>query len=370
MARARRGFGEIRQLPSGRWQVQYQAPDGRRRTARTPDDRALTFAGKGAAERWLVDVGRAMESGTWTPPDAARAPKVAPVTFAEYAEVWVRERRIAVTTREDYESLLRLHLLPTFGHLAVGELTSAAVRAWHSGPMSQVGPTSRARSYGLLRSILGTAVDDGILVANPCKIRGAGSAPTVKAITPVTPAELAALVAELPERYRALPLVLAYGSLRFGEAAGLKVADVDLVHGVLHVRRGVVRTKDHGLFEKEPKSRAGKRAVAIPMSLVPVLAAHLEQHAGEYVFPARSGGPLAASTFQRVFDRAAARIGRPDVTPHVLRHSGQSWSAEAGASLPELMARAGQVSPAAALRYLHAASERQRQIADRLPPLP
>jgi hypothetical protein len=45
--------------------------------------------------------------------------------------------------------------------------------------------------------------------------------------------------------------------------------------------------------------------------------------------------------------------GRPDLRFHDLRHTGQTLAAAAGANLRELMARAGQSSPGAALRYLH-----------------
>lgn len=70
--------------------------------------------------------------------------------------------------------------------------------------------------------------------------------------------------------------------------------------------------------------------------------------------------------FRKVFKRAAKAKGRSDATLHLLRHSGQTWSAEAGASLPVLMARARQVSPQAALKYLHQADGAQRALADRL----
>ena len=145
--------------------------------------------------------------------------------------------------------------------------------------------------------------------------------------------------------------------------------DVDLAAGVLHVRRGVVRTKE-GLLTKAPKTEAGLRTVTLPPHITADLEAHLRDHAQPgptgWVFPGRNDGPLAASTLQRVFGPAAAKAGRPDVTPHVLRHSGQTFAALSGANLRELMARAGQVSPAAALRYLHEADSRQREIADLL----
>jgi integrase len=51
---------------------------------------------------------------------------------------------------------------------------------------------------------------------------------------------------------------------------------------------------------------------------------------------------------------------------HDLRHSGLTWSAEAGATVPELMRRAGHASPAAALRYQHATDDHDRAVAETL----
>jgi integrase len=51
---------------------------------------------------------------------------------------------------------------------------------------------------------------------------------------------------------------------------------------------------------------------------------------------------------------------------HDLRHVAQVFAAEAGASLPELMARLGHATPAAALIYLHARNERDAVIAEAL----
>jgi integrase len=49
---------------------------------------------------------------------------------------------------------------------------------------------------------------------------------------------------------------------------------------------------------------------------------------------------------------------------HDLRHTGNTWAAEAGAHLRELMERMGHSSQRAALIYLHATLEGHRAIAD------
>jgi integrase len=74
----------------------------------------------------------------------------------------------------------------------------------------------------------------------------------------------------MPAKYQLLVLLAAWCGLRFGELAELRRSDVDVVKGAIHVRRGVVRT-NAGRVVKGPKSDAGKRTVALPPHLLPVV---------------------------------------------------------------------------------------------------
>ena len=57
-------FGYIRQLPSGRYQASYQAPDGSRHNA------PATYTHKADAQAWVTSERRLIEYGTWTSPKA------------------------------------------------------------------------------------------------------------------------------------------------------------------------------------------------------------------------------------------------------------------------------------------------------------
>ena len=69
----------------------------------------------------------------------------------------------------------RLHLSPTLGTLLVPDITEPHVRRWRKNLLdSGVGPVTTAKAYRLLKAILNTAVDDGLIRRNPCRINGAG----------------------------------------------------------------------------------------------------------------------------------------------------------------------------------------------------
>jgi integrase len=232
-------------------------------------------------------------------------------------------------------------------------------------------PTLRAHAYGLLRTVMASALSDGKITANPCVIRGAGSSRRVHKIRPASLDEIAAITAAMPEQYQAMVLLASWCALRFGELTELRRRDLHLDddHGVVRVERAVVRVG--GQFEPTtPKSDAGVRDVAIPPHLLPVLQAHLDDYVPDdpdaLLFPAAHGGHLAPGTLYRRFYTARAAAGRDELRWHDLRHSGAVLAAATGATLAELMARLGHSTPAAAMRYQHAAQGRDRQIAELL----
>ncbi|GAA2113035.1 tyrosine-type recombinase/integrase [Nocardioides bigeumensis] len=359
-----RGFGSIRRLKSKRWQASYVGQDGERHSAPT------TFFAKPDAEAWLANERLRLNSGAWSSPVerkevvAARA-----VTFEKYATTFMVDRTLKPKTREHYESLLRKHLHPTFGALPVKAITPYVVKAWHT-PYADRTPTLRSHAYGLLRTILGEAVHDGVIPANPCHIRGAGNAKRVHKIKPASLAELEAITTAMPERYRLMVLLAAWCGLRFGELTELRRRDVDVKGGVLHIRRGVTRVGGEYVIGT-PKTDAGTRDVSIPPHLLPVVREHLTSNItggrDGLLFPATDGvSHMASSSLYKVFYRARSLAGRDDLRFHDLRHTGAVLAASTGATLAELMARLGHSTAGAALRYQHASQDRDKVIAEAL----
>lgn len=359
-ARDKRPFGCIRKLPSGRYQALISGPRGR-----TPAPH--TFASRVDAEGWLYQRRRESEAGKWNP-DAVHKP--AKVTFGAYAATWLAGRHVAgrpikARTAEHYGNILEDHLLPTFGSKALSAITPAEIREWHAGALVDR-PTMRAHAYSLLRTILASAVNDELITANPCHIRGAGSSKRQIVIRPASVAELGALTAAMPERLQLMVVLASWCAMRFGEVIELRRGDIDLSAELIRVRRGATRTKG-GYNITTPKSDAGSRDVSIPPHIIPLIEDHLakfvEPDRDALLFRAERGGHLQPSTVYRHWYKARTAAGRPDLRFHDLRHSGAVLAAATGATLSELMGRLGHSTPAAALRYQHVAQGRDREIA-------
>lgn len=370
-AQKRGAFGTAHKLPSGRYRAMYFGPDGKRYKA------DKTFTNEKDARGWLSLRQADIISKSWQPPGATEQR----LTLSEYSETWMRTRDLKPRTRQHYDKLLKEHILPDLGSKPLGAITVDDVREWHTSLGERKTPTLRAHCYGLLRTILGTALSDGRIPTNPCAIRGAGSAKRVHKIRPASIEEIATITEKMPAQYQAMVLLAAWCALRFGELTELRRKDIIIVeppdenmspgaatdaYGIVRVERAVVRT-DEGFTVTTPKSEAGRRDVEVPPHLIPVLKEHLATHVqsgrDSLLFPAAHGGHLAPASLYRQFYKARAAAKRDDLRWHDLRHSGAVLAAATGATLAELMQRLGHSTPGAAMRYQHAAQGRDRQIA-------
>jgi integrase len=354
--KGRRSFGSVRRLPSGRWQARYRDAAGKTHAA--PE----TFATRPEATRFLAQVETDLARGEWTDPRAGR------VLFAEWAARW-RETttNLRPNTRALHAYLLRRFLLPAFADTALADLDLMAVRSWLAGlEREAVSPNTVAKAYRLLARIMDTAVEAGLLVRNPCSVKGAATerAPEMRV---ATVAQVAALAEAIHPRFRALVLVAAYAGLRWGELVGLRVKRVDLLHGRITVAEQA--TEINGQFTwGPPKTEAGRRTVTLPAVAAEALAEHLATYSQPgpegLVFTSTEGALLRRSNFQRRVWRPATRaVGLAGLRFHDLRHTSATLSIAAGASTRELMARMGHSSSAAALRYQHIMAGRDAAIA-------
>jgi integrase len=352
----KRRFGRVRRLPSGRWQARYKGPDGLDRPARS------TFTSKTEAERWLALAEAEIIRDDWIDPDAGRVP------FIEYASSWVAERpNLRPKTLQLYKGLVRLHMVPALGSLTVQEITEPRVRRWRKGLLDAgVGEVTVAKAYRLLKAIMNTAVDDGMIRRNPCRIKGAGQEQSPE--RPVlTIRQVFSLTDAIEPRYRALVLLAVFGSLRWGELAALRCCHVDLRSGTLRVEVSVAELTDGSLVTGPPKSKAGRRIVSLPAFVLPEVASHLDQFSGpdadSLVFVGPKNAPLRRSNFTRTWQRATESAGLTGFHIHDLRHTGNHFAAATGASLRELMGRMGHSTTWAAVIYQHRTTERDRFIA-------
>jgi class 3 adenylate cyclase len=153
---------------------------------------------------------------------------------------------------------------------------------------------------------------------------------------------------------------------RAGEAAALRVSDVDLKSRRIRVSRSVTYVARTGLVEGTTKNHSA-RTVPVPRFLAPLLETELAggKDGDGLVFPSRRGGYLTESELRWVFDPAATAIGVDGLTPHELRHTCASLAIAASANVKVLQTLMGHKTATLTLdRYGHLFPDDLGRIAD------
>lgn len=347
-----------KQTGEPRYYVRFRGPDGKTRNK--------VFRTLREAEAYERAQRTARDRGAWTDPRAGRK------LLKDYAAEWlaartVRGRPLAPRSIESYQYLLDQYILPTFGNVAMSHVSPEAVRAWYRELFQSAPPSVPPKAYRVLHAMFVTAVDDRLVGATPCRIKGGGSE-RIEERPVVTPEQVAALVEAIEPRWRTMILLAAYGQLRFGDLIGLRRRDVDLRRHTVMVQSQLIEPEKGVQQRTDPKSEAGRRMVTLPAFVVDELRHHLVTYVPAEVdapiFAGARGGLPRRRNWSRTWARARGAAGVPDrVHLHDLRHMGATLAAQNGGTTKELMARLGHSTSKAALIYQHAVEERDHAIA-------
>ena len=368
----REDWGSIRALPSGRFQASYIGPDGERHKA------PITFTAKSDARAFLSRVRTDIERGKWKNPKTVSAE-----TFEVYAETWITERSNSKgqPLRPKTSTEYRRHVakgLAEFAGDKLSAITPARVRTWHAARM-KVGPTTAGAEARVLRAIMNTAVEDGIIEVNPVPSKLTKSK-TGKTFRPPTLEELAILHDQMDDRYKLAVLIAAYGGLRLSEWRALRRRDLALINGryVIDVHRQAQYVTGQGWIVGAPKSDRGIRMVTLPTWMTEPVTEHLSHRVGGFpdslVFAPRGRSEyFHDSDFAKTWNRARNAAGvRGVVREQDLRSFGGSHlMGTAGASLFETRDFLGHSESTVTERhYVKKVNDRAAELADKMPLLP
>ncbi len=375
-----------RQLPNGRWQARFPAPDRHRES----------FDTKKKAEAALRKARTGVDEGTYI------APTTIP-TFREAAEEWIAGKsKKRLGTLSAWRAHLDLHLLPHLGDLRLDRIDAAVVERFRDKlqvPPPEPKPPEAGEKPEKKRHALGAVTVNKVLttagaifkmavrrkycLSNPLDVAeraDLGSSELIggeearreadSEVRPdevLSPPEIQRLLAGTERGFfRALITTAILTGMRHDELLALQWGDVEMDDRKVYVRRSLswARVKDPTDDSParprfyEPKTKAGRRTIGIAPELVAILKAwRLQCPASEYdlVFPAPSGAPAHRSNIlRRGLYPALRRAKLRRVNMHSLRHSFASMLIAAGTPVTEVQAKLGHSSPQTTLKiYAH-----------------
>lgn len=256
------------------------------------------------------------------------------------------------------------------GQRRVVDVKTAGVRAWVAKMVAdEVGAPTIENAFGLLRQVLGAAVEDSRIPRNPCD--GVKLPKRQHADRGYLSHNQVAALADAVQRQGEVVRFLAYTGLRWGEMAALRVQDFDMLRRRVNVSRSV--TESGGLVWSTPKSHE-RRSVPFPAVLADELSTLMVgKDRDALVFSDQRGGVLRNSNWRaRVFQPAVEKCQKgdeafPSITPHDLRHTAASLAISAGANVKAVQRMFGHAKASMTLDvYADLFDEDLDGVADRL----
>lgn len=340
---------------------------GKRYRARWVDEnskeRSASFSSEKAAKQHLKSVAR----GEVANAHGRR-------TFAEFYKEWSASQPWVSTTRREMN--LSANSV-TFGNVELERLRPSHLQSWVKAMQDKgLQPSTIRTRFNNVRAAIRAAVADRAI---PFDVTANTRLPRIpkpeKAdddglVIPTT-AEVGALLREADDRFAVFVGLCAFGGLRLGEAAALKVSDIDFMRKEIRVDRQVQRENGNQVEIRPPKYNSN-RTVYAPDGLIKMLSEHVRtQVPGDdpdrWMFPGVGEHPLHQNSAGYLWRKAKGRAG-VDTRLHDLRHFYASGLIYAGCDPVTVQRSMGHKSASVTLnRYSHKwpkAEDRTRKAAE------
>ncbi|MEV5629132.1 tyrosine-type recombinase/integrase [Micromonospora tulbaghiae] len=284
-------------------------------------------------------------------------PRAGQLTVAAWVAQWWpgHETGLKPTSRQSEGSRVRMHILPLLGHLALSEVDNVAIQAWIGKLLAGQPDLDRpgkwvrrplsaktVRScHGLLHTLMAAAVRARKIRTNPCADTSLpGLVP--KEMRFLTEPEAGRLHAAVPEHWQPLVLLLVSTGLRWGEAVGLAMSQLDVLGGRLTVVRAMHEMADGSLIFGTPKTARGRRTVTFTPKVAQALAPLVVgKGRDDLVFTTPGGHAVRARNFRRGWLEWTAAAGLAGLRVHDLRHTQAAWLISANVPLSAISRRLG-----------------------------
>lgn len=269
-------------------------------------------------------------------------------SFLDYCEL----DQMKPSTIDSYERILDGHIIPRFGNVRLGEITTEAVDKWRA---DQIGAGLSQKTVNnqcvVLMAMLRVACDEHKKIATVPRIRLFKRAPLRdQHVDFLTPEEVDKLLAAAGA-WRCLIIVALNTALRRGELIALRWEDVDLKAGRITLRRNY--------YQREFVTPKSGRVREVPLNdtTIAALKAHPRPLRCELVFHTAAGGPIIESAMTKGLARACKRAGIRRIGWHRLRHTCASWLVQRGVNLYKVKDVLGHSTIQMTERYAHLSPE-------------
>jgi integrase len=299
-------------------------------------------------------------------------------TVGSFMVEWLghKKRMIRAITLESYQGVINKHCVPHIGRIKLTKLNASDLDRLYAKLLDKGLSTRVVRyTHTLIFGALRQALKWDLISRNVAEAATLPQLKTAEASIWTVPQVLVFLKKAKTHRLHALWYLTIFTGLRRAEVLGLHWKDVDFEKSEIHVRSTLVQIKGE-LLLGEPKTKAGRRSIAITKDTVEVLKLHLERQKLEqayasdgwqgsgFVFTSEIGTPINPGNLARAYKALIRAVNLPDIRFHDLRHTAASLSIRRGDSAKVVAERLGHTNIAFTLNtYVHVFAEQRRAAA-------
>lgn len=341
-----------------RWRARYVDDESREHTKR--------FDRKTDAQSWLDTIVASQITGNYVDP------KLGKITFASFYREW-STRQVWVPGTLQAMNLAANGV--TFANVPLGDLRPSHIETWVKSMQDKPLAASTIKTRFMnVRSVLRAAKRDKVLGSDPTenvtlpRRRRADAAMSIP-----EPTHVGQLIDAAENIFTAFVALAAFAGLRLGEAAALRIGDIDFLRREINVQRQVQRANGGNVEIRAPKY-GSERTIPVPDGLLEILAEHVREgyalttDPGAWLFPGENGHPWHQNSVGYRWRRTKESAGQPDWHLHDLRHFYASGLIYAGCDVVTVQKALGHSSPNVTLStYAHLwpnADDRTRKAAD------
>lgn len=369
------GSGSIRQRPDGRW-------EGRITIGRDPETgktkrRSVYGNTQQEVRKALTKIISDIDNGSYTVHSK--------MTVSSWCDEWLNtfcKSRLKPLSIASYSSYIENHIKPNLGKMKLEDVRLSHVQKFIN-TLVELGLSNKTirTITAVLKEMFHMAVKQSLIHVNPCEHIELPKGKNTE-IVPLQGDDIPKFLAAISgDRYENAFAICLFAGLRVGECLGLSWDNVDLSNNRLSVCQQLQKDRINGKTQIFDSTKGGKqRIIHLPDIAIRYLQnekirqdnnksvlGELWSNTNNLVFTEATGEFISYSNFYYHYKRIADRIGRPDTSPHDLRHTAATIAIASGADVKSVQDMLGHASPNITLSvYTHSSDKMKQDTADRI----
>ena len=336
----------------------HQRKDGNWRAQITLEGNRLSFSAKTRREcqSWIKNTLNQIDDGL-----SFSSTKL---TLKEFLTSWLISKKSSLrqSTYTHYEQLSRTYINPYIGNKKIKDLKPENIQLLYNHLQDkEIGIPTIEKIHSVLHSACSQAVKMGIIPRNPANATIPPKSPE-KEMRILDGSQVSQMLTTARgHRWESLYHLAVTTGMRQMEILGLKWTDLDWIRKTIRVERQLIRPKGDKVKFSHPKTKHGKRGVALGPRTIDILRAHYEnqhaeiQKAGEkwretgLIFTTSTGSAIHPRNLLRNYKALLRDSGLPQIRFHDLRHTAASLMLNNGIPVIIVSRRLGHARPSITL---------------------